>query len=146
MWEIWRERVARAISTRAKSIGLVGEHRAAVYLRRKLGFKIIARNWRSPRDRRDEIDIVCTDREVLVFVEVKTRSTRSLVSGYHAVNRRKREALQRAIDTYLLELPRAERPRTFRLDVVEVCSQPHPDDADIRHFENVALFGKHYWR
>ena len=35
----------------------------------------MARNWRSPRDRRDEIDLVCRDGDVLVVCEVKTRSS-----------------------------------------------------------------------
>ena len=35
-----------------------GERLAEAYLRRKSGFKPVARNWRNPRDRREEIDLV----------------------------------------------------------------------------------------
>src|SRR5687768_16147400 len=46
-----------------------GEQTAAQWLVRERGLEIIARNWRNPRDRRDEIDLVCLDGHVLVFVE-----------------------------------------------------------------------------
>ncbi len=117
--------------------GWVGEVRAERFLRRERGFSIIARNWRSPGDRRHEIDLVCRDREVLVFVEVKTRSPRALVSGYHAVDWRKRRVLRRAIRSYLSLL--RTKPHTFRFDVVEVET-----GGPVRHFENVELFSKYY--
>ncbi len=59
--------------------GEAGERVAERYLRREKGFKRIARNWRNPQDRREEIDLVMKDGEVLVFVEVKTRAMDALV-------------------------------------------------------------------
>lgn len=50
--------------------GKHGEDLAASYLR-ALGFVILETNW---RHRRLEVDIIAKDGEVLVFVEVKTRS------------------------------------------------------------------------
>ena len=73
-----------------------GERLAAAWLRRERGFTIVARNWRSPRDRRDEIDLVARDGEVMVFVEVKTRGADALVPGYYAVDDRKKRVLRRA--------------------------------------------------
>ncbi len=70
----------------AARAGVEGERLAARFLRKQNGYKIVARNWRSPRDRRDEIDLVCRDGLTLVFVEVKTRAADALVSGYHAVD------------------------------------------------------------
>ena len=98
------------------------------------------------RDRRDEIDLVCRDGEVLVFVEVKARAAGALVSGFHAVDRRKKRVLRRVIAAYLAKL--TEKPRTFRFDVVEISlaggpGQPVPPP-EIRHFENVPLFSKHF--
>ncbi|HEY9155816.1 MAG TPA: YraN family protein [Opitutaceae bacterium] len=120
--------------------GALGERLAAARLK-KYGLKIITRNWRSPRDQRDEIDLVCLDGEVLVFVEVKARAAGALVSGYHAIDRRKKTALRRAIDTYLKALKPPDRPKTFRFDVVEVEMAAEPI---VRHFENVPLFEKEY--
>src|SRR5476651_2734201 len=81
-----------------------GERLAADWLRREQGFAIIARNWRSPRDRRDELDLVARDGEALVFVEVKTRAAGALVPGYHAVDARKKTVVRRAAEAYLRRL------------------------------------------
>lgn len=123
--------------------GARGESLAAAWLRRERGFSVVARNWRSPRDRRDEIDLVCRDGDALVFVEVKARSAGALVPGYHAIDRRKKRVLRRTAQAYLAHL--REKPVTFRFDVVEV-SFPAAAGAEpeILHFENVPLFSKHY--
>jgi putative endonuclease len=126
------------------SAGAASERLAAEWLQREKGFAIVVRNWRSPRDRREEIDLVCRDREVLVFVEVKARAADALVPGYYAVDRRKKRVLNRAARTYLMQL--REKPHTFRFDIVEI-GLPPPGSADppkILHFENILLFGKHY--
>jgi len=122
--------------------GARGEALAAAWLRRQRGFTLVARNWRNPRDRRDEIDLVARDGDVLVFVEVKTRAAGALVPGYFAVDARKKRVLRRTIDAYLRQLP--EPPRTFRCDVVEVALPADGSAPEILHFENIALFSKHY--
>ncbi|HVS53350.1 MAG TPA: YraN family protein [Opitutaceae bacterium] len=139
-------------AARASDSGRAGERLAAEWLARERGFAIVARNWRSPRDRRDELDLVGRDGEVLVFVEVKTRAAGALVPGYYAVDARKKRAVQRAAEAYLAGL--AEKPRTFRFDVVEVATPAaKPGGAttsdaaaapEILHFENVPLFPKHF--
>src|SRR3989442_15776210 len=55
-------------------IGRHGEEDAYFFLR-KLGYVMVARNFRSPR-RRGEIDLIGWDKDLLCFVEVKTRTTR----------------------------------------------------------------------
>ncbi len=124
----------------ASDTGSQGESRASTWLARERGFKIVTRNWRSPKDRRDEIDLVCDDRGVLVFVEVKARAAGALVPGYHAIDERKKRALRRAIGAYLRHL--LIKPRTFRFDVVEI-SGGSPEN-QVLHFENVPLFSKHF--
>ena len=129
---------------RPTDAGAEGEKLAADFLRRERGFRLVARNWRNPRDRRDEIDLVCRDGEVLVFVEVKARSADALVPGYYAVNARKKRVLLRVCTAYLRRL--RPPPVTFRLDVVEV-TRPAAGSAAapvILHFENVPLFPKHF--
>jgi len=121
--------------------GARGEAGAATFLRRELGFSLVARNWRNPQDRREEIDLVMRDGAVLVFVEVKTRADGALVSGYHAVNRRKKSVLRRAAAAYLRSLPRP--PATFRFDIVEVAFAPG-GAPEVRHYANVALFPKQF--
>jgi putative endonuclease len=119
-----------------------GERLAAAWLQRERSFRIVARNWRSPRDRREEIDLVARDGEVLVFVEVKARAAGALVSGYHAVDARKRDVLRRAIRAYLAGL--RVKPVTVRFDIVEVAL-PSDGEAEVRHFAGISLFPPH-WR
>jgi putative endonuclease len=126
---------------RSRIAGARGEILAAGHLRAK-GYTVVARNWRNPRDRREEIDLVCRDGAALVFVEVKTRSARARVPGYYAVDARKRQVLRRVIGSYLSGLHPA--PRTFRFDVVEVGWRP--EGPRLLHFSNVRLFSKHYRR
>ena len=130
----------------AAARGAAGERFAEEFLRRERGWVIVARNWRAPRDRRAEIDLVARDGEALVFVEVKARTAGALVPGYHAVTARKKRAVRRACVAYLALLPR--RPRAFRFDVVEVAlpdpTAPAAVKPVVRHFANIPLFPKHY--
>ena len=140
--KFWDKLAQRATSTANAAAGARGEQAAADYLQARHGFSIVTRNWRSPRDRRDEIDLVCRDRGVLVFVEVKARAEGALVSGYQAVTERKRRALRRAIHSYLGSL--TPPPRTFRFDVAEVTlSERLP--VQVMHYENVPLFPEGYY-
>ena len=101
---------------------------------------MVARNWRNPRDQREEIDLVAWDGDVLVFVEVKTRAEGALVPGYFAVDRRKKKVLRRSIRAYLQLLRLC--PRTFRFDIAEVVLTG--GTPIVRHFENVSLFPKYF--
>jgi putative endonuclease len=122
--------------------GRRGEQAAADFLHARQGYGIVTRNWRSPRDQRDEIDLVCRDGDVLVFVEVKARAEGARVSGYLAVDERKKRALRRAVQAYLGQL--VPPPRTFRFDIVEVTlSNRLP--AQVMHYENAPLFPKGYY-
>ncbi len=128
-------------AARARSTGAQGELLAEQHLRRR-GYAVVARNWRNPRDKREEIDLVCRDGPALVFVEVKARAGGARVPGYYAVDARKRRILRRVIGSYLARL----RPpaRTFRFDVVEVGWLP--EGPRVLHFENIPLFSKYYRR
>jgi len=139
--EIWSKAVRREARPARAEAGARGEQAAADYLRGRHGFAIVTRNWRSPRDRRDEIDLVCRDGEVLVFVEVKARAEGAQVSGFQAVDERKKRALRRAVHAYLAAL--TSPPRTFRFDVAEVTLTGRLP-AQVMHYENVPLFPKGY--
>lgn len=123
--------------------GVRGERAAENFLRRARRFTIVARNWRNPHDRRDELDLVGLDGDVLVFVEVKARAAGALVPGYHAVDKRKKRALRRACAAYLRAL--REKPRTWRFDVVEVeLPADRAATPVVRHFENIPLLGRDF--
>lgn len=140
MWSRLKTWLGRAPFFRTISTGEKGERLAAAFLERQ-GYVVVARNWRNPRDRRDELDLVCRDGEVLVFVEVKTRDADALVAGFHAVDTRKKAVVLRTAKAYLRRL--RERPRTYRFDVVEVSLRAD-GSPEVRHYENIDLFPKHF--
>lgn len=135
---IWRGLFGGGLG--AGDTGARGERLAEAFLRRERGYAIIARNWRNPRDRREEIDLVCRDGDVLVFVEVKARDAAALVPGYFAVDRRKKAVLRRACSAYLRSLPMP--PRTYRLDIVEVAFPAGGGEPEVNHFASIALFSR----
>jgi len=109
--------------------GRLGEQAAKQHLRR-LGLKFLAANYRTTRG---EIDLVFRERDCLVFVEVKTRSSEDWTRPAAAVNKGKRRRLSRTALAYLRDLKYPEV--RFRFDVVEVLLQ---DGAvrEVRHLPN----------
>jgi putative endonuclease len=103
-----------------------------------LGYRIIARNWRFHHD---EIDLICRDGEVLVFIEVRTRSVGALIPGVQSVDSRKKAKLRRACRYYLYAL-RVGTPH-FRFDIIDIALTKK-GVGKIRHFTNIPLFSKHF--
>ena len=103
--------------------GRRGEEDAYFYLRR-LGYVMVARNFRSPR-RHGEIDLIGWDKNVLCFVEVKTRTSRAVKPAEAAVDQYKKKDLAAVAREYLRHLP-PDCP--YRFDVVSVYyeSLGHP--------------------
>lgn len=127
-----------ARETANQATGRRGEREAESFLRREKKFRIVVRNWRW---KKGEIDLVCWDRQVLVFVEVKTRAADASVPGYYAVDQKKKDILRWVCGQYLQQLKK--KPATFRFDVVEVSVSP-VGESEILHFENIPLFPKGY--
>lgn len=129
--------ILKAGSSRAER-GRYGEDLAAHYCRRELGYRVLVRNWQS---KKDELDLVCMDGEILVFVEVRARAEEALVSGYASVDARKKKVLQRACKRYLKQLKNP--PKHFRFDIIDV-TLTDGGRGKVRHYANVPLFHKHY--
>ncbi|MFP4281003.1 MAG: YraN family protein [Opitutales bacterium] len=114
--------------------GRRGERLAARWLRRELGWSIVARNWRAGKG---ELDLVArTPGGQLVFVEVRGRAAHALVGGYHSVTAHKRRILRRTCEAYLRRL-RAPPP-SWRFDIIEI--EWHAGgQAEIRHHPHARL-------
>ena len=98
---------------RRGKLGRDGED-CAVRLLESVGYAVLGRNVRVPGG---EIDVICKDGDVIVFVEVKTRSGNSFGSALAAVDARKRRTLRAlAADWLQIAAPRARA----RFDVVTV--------------------------
>jgi putative endonuclease len=95
--------------------GRRGEEAAYFHLR-KLGYIMVARNFRSPRCR-GEIDLIGWHKDVLCFVEVKTRTTRDVKPAEAAVDQHKRREIAAVIRDYLRRQPPSCQ---WRFDVVSV--------------------------
>jgi putative endonuclease len=118
-----------------QKIGRLGEEAAYFYLR-KLGYTMVARNFRSPRCR-GEIDLIGWEKDVLCFIEVKTRTTRDVKAAEAAVDRHKRREIAAVVREYLRRMP---VQRQWRFDVVSVYyEQPRSGRAQIEVFRNCSL-------
>ncbi|MDR1913491.1 MAG: YraN family protein [Clostridiales bacterium] len=102
------------------ALGAYGQRLAEDYLKRN-GFSIIERNYRSPSG---EIDLIVRDNFIMVFVEVKYRS--SIAFGYprEAVNYRKQQKIRGAAMFYIMK--KALVSEDYRFDVVEVLNENSP--------------------
>ena len=96
-------------------LGERGEKLAARFLRSH-GFKILYRNFRGRQG--GEIDLVCRERDTLVFVEVKTRTREDFGRPLDAVNREKQRRISLGGLAWLRLL--GDPDILFRFDVVEV--------------------------
>src|SRR5205814_9160750 len=114
----WRNRFS-LLRNSSKSLhlrrGAHGEKLACRFLRHN-GYKILYRNFKGRRV--GEIDIVCRDRDTLVFVEVKTRTREDFGRPIAAVDREKQKRISRGGLNWLRMLDNPDI--LFRLDVVEV--------------------------
>ena len=96
-----------------RSLGSFYEQQAASFLEER-GWHILERNYRCSRG---EIDLICRDREVLVFVEVKLRKSDRFAAAAEYVDRRKQERIKSTAQMWLSTHPSGLQPR---FDVIEI--------------------------
>ncbi len=105
-------------TTRArKNLGDSGERIAALFLEQR-GYKILARNWRSPT-RIGEMDLIAEDSDGLAFVEVRTRRGDAMGTPEESLTPRKRARLMQVAQEYLLEHTEYA-DRAWRIDLVAI--------------------------
>ena len=110
------------MARRKDILGRRGENEAARALA-AAGYRILERNWRAKTPGGGELDIVALDGDVLVFVEVKTRTSEEEGHPFEAITSSKRRRIARAAQAYMAENEVEERD--CRFDVVGVM--PNPD-------------------
>ena len=105
-------------------VGAQGEQIAASYLTHK-GYVVHHQSYRIGKL---EIDLICEDGEELIFVEVKTRTSKSWGSPFEAVTENKIRNLIQAADVYLsgfsVDLP-------LRFDLIGIVL--HPRGTEVEH-------------
>lgn len=95
-------------------LGQKGEEEVCKYLD-KIGYFIVAKNFKCSYG---EIDIIATDKNEIVFIEVKTRGSRKFGEAREAVNKYKKKHIKKAA-TFFIYKNKLEN-KFIRFDVVEV--------------------------
>lgn len=109
--------------------GQTGEKHAARYLRKK-GYHIVKRNYRCAGG---EIDLIALDGDMIVFVEVKTRSDREHADPQDAVTPFKQRQVTRAAKTFLAQTK--SQDRACRFDVIAIILDGKKS-IEIEHIED----------
>jgi putative endonuclease len=118
-----------------RTLGQWGESLAADYLNEK-GYRILDKNVYSKYGELDIIALENTrDGDVLVFVEVKTRSTTSFGYPEEAVDIHKREHLLHSARAYLQEQPMPAD--AWQIDVISIQRLPDSAAPELVHFKDV---------
>ena len=118
------------MSNARQRIGTWGESAAAGYLQGR-GYVVLGRNIRTPWG---EIDLLVRKDDLLVFVEVRTRTSSSFGFPEESVTRRKQAHMLASAEYALQEL--VPSYDNWQFDVIAIEGKPgtHPK---ITHFENV---------
>lgn len=103
----------------AHQVGTFGEKQCAKYVKRVKKLKILGRNVKIGRL---EADIIATNKDYIVIIEVKTR--RQDKKNFHrpssAVDKDKRTNLINFAYAYCKSLPKKHQNKTPRIDVCEM--------------------------
>ena len=120
------------------SIGNAGEEAAARYLRRRF-YKILDLQYKS---RFGEIDIIAKKKDIIAFIEVRTRSKNYRVSPADSVGKAKQN---RIIKTALCYITANRIKLQPRFDIIEVVVYPADRrKMSINHIENAFTQGGDY--
>ena len=111
-------------------LGKKGEDEACNYLKRN-GFQVITTNYRFDKA---EVDIIARKDEVLVAVEVKTRSTKDFGSPQDFLKPEQIKRLVKAVNHYV---ETKNLDVEVRFDIIAVISQNNKKE--IEHLEDAFL-------
>lgn len=97
-----------------KELGAWGERIAADFLKTQ-GYEIITQNYRC---RYGEIDLICKEKTVWCFVEVKTRKSAAFGEGFLSVTHQKQKHMINVALNYLSKASLVDVPARF--DIVSI--------------------------
>jgi putative endonuclease len=114
-------------------VGKKGEELARDYLVSK-GYQILEQNWRFSKA---EIDLIAKDGDILVFVEVKTRSYDFYGSPEDSVGRKKELLVADAGAAYMR---RINHEWEIRFDIISVI-MPKTGEPTLKHYPDAFFPG-----
>jgi putative endonuclease len=113
-----------------RDIGILGEKLARDFLG-KNGYHILETNYRCPEG---EIDIVARHEDTLVFVEVRTKSSRQFGSPEESITPAKRRRLRAVASHY--QQSHNNLPPSWRIDVIAIQLDRNKQVSRIELIEN----------
>jgi len=108
-------------------VGKWGEESASEYLLQK-GYEVVGHNVPTPYG---EIDIIARQGDILIFVEVKTRTSNKMGVPEESITARKREHMIACAEHYAME----NEIDNWQIDVISVEGKPGTNPR-ITYFEN----------
>lgn len=115
--------------------GIIGERTAVEWLIKHKEMRLLESRY---RNKAGEIDLIMQEKDIIVFVEVKTRLNAAPGTGLLAVDRKKQQRIARSAVLYLME--KGMLNRSVRFDVMEVTAQ------EVHHIPNAFQPGDMFYR
>lgn len=112
--------------------GRIGENVASSFLQ-KNGYKILTKNYST---KFGEIDIIALDGNVLVFVEVKSRTNTCFGLPYEVVNKVKLRQIAKAGEIY--QFKNKWLPQKVRIDIVSILLSPAGEQRNVEILKDVS--------
>ena len=120
------------------TIGALGEKHTSSYLKNN-GYRILEKNLRNSYS---EIDIIAENKEYIIFVEVKTRTSKNDIRPAFAVDKQKQRKIMLAANDYLKINKSKKQPR---FDISEVfLNIDNPKKYEINYIINAYTQGGSY--
>lgn len=110
--------------------GRLGEKLASDYLQKK-GYKIVEQNYRT---KYAEIDLVARKKDVLVFVEVRTKVGEQFGTPEETLNWKKVQKVKRNAFSYVA---RAKWNKLYRVDGMCIVLDKNHGVQRLEHYENI---------
>lgn len=122
------------IKTENYNKGKNGEEKARDFLMKK-GFGLIEMNY---ENNIGEIDLIMTDKDWLVFVEVKLKVGDRFGIPEEMINKKKLAQIKRVAESYLvLENIKIKQFEKYRIDAVCIVLNESGDTERINHYDNI---------
>lgn len=114
-----------------QTFGNKGEELAKTFLLQK-GYELLEQNW---RHKKSEVDLICRKEGIIIFVEVKTRSTDRFGYPEEAVGAKKEEKLAQAAAEYIEQ---TNHQGEIRFDIISIILGK---ETEVHHIEDAFFPG-----
>lgn len=118
-----------------QKLGKLGEELSAKYLINR-GFEIVVQNYHCPEG---EIDIIARKGDLLIIVEVKTRSRIGAEDTLLAVTKAKQRKISRATADFL-EKNQQFAECNLSFDIITVIKHSYLNEYSIEHYDNAFCY------